>query len=57
MLDLIEDSIAYAINGFPASNLTFFLITPLEPPRAAIKQIGFAKIIYLDTIISLFNRF
>ena len=39
--DLIADSIVCAISGLLPSNLIFFLGTPLEPPRAAIIQIGF----------------
>ena len=37
----MADCIEYAISGFPAIFLIFFLGTPFEPPRAPIKQIGF----------------
>ena len=40
-MDLIDCSIAYEIRGFPAKIRVFLFLTPFEPPRAAIKQIGF----------------
>ena len=35
------DSIVYAMSGLPANILIFFFGTRFEPPRAAIRQIGF----------------
>ena len=45
-LKIFESSafyIVYAKSGLPANFLIFFFGTPLDPPLAAIKQIGFMK--------------